>query len=89
MLSEMTHQQFDEWCAKDIIEPIGTSEPICRILTKIGRMIAAFMGQEMKDKDFMPWISKRAKRKEHQASLSPRQSAAAISSHLQMLVGAK
>jgi len=82
----MTHQQFDEWCAKDMIEPIGTSEPSCRILTKIGRMIAAFMGQEMKDKDFMPWIAKHKKRSKPK-SLSPKQSAIAISSHLRMLAG--
>ena len=88
MLSEMTHQQFDEWCAKDMVEPIGTTEPICRILTKIGRMIAAFMGQEMKDKDFMPWITKQSKRKEQRA-LTPRQSAVAINTHLQMLAGVK
>ena len=88
MLSTMTHAQFDEWCAKDMIEPIGTSEPICRILTKIGRMIAAFMGQEIKEKDFMPWIAKRAKRKEQQ-QLSPKQSAVAINTHLRMLAGAR
>lgn len=87
MLSGMTHEQFDEWCAKDMVEPIGTSEPVCRILTKIGRMIAAFMGQEAKDNDFMPWISKRAKRKQQQ--LSPKQSAVAINTHLRMLAGAK
>lgn len=88
MLSEMSHQQFDEWCAKDMIEPIGTSEPVCRILTKIGRTIAAFMGQETKDKDFMPWIANRTKRKAEK-QLTPRQSAVALRSHLQMLVGAK
>jgi hypothetical protein len=86
MLSKMSHQQFDEWCAKDMIEPIGTSEPLCRILTKIGRMIAAFMGQEMKDKDFMPWIAKHKRRAKPKA-LSPKQSAIAISSHLRMLAG--
>lgn len=88
MLSEMTHQQFDEWCAKDMIEPIGTSEPMCLILTKIGRIISAFMGQELKDKDFMPWIAKRTSPKAEK-TLSPRQSAVAIRSHLQILVGAK
>ena len=86
MLSKMSHREFDEWCAKDMIEPIGTSEPVCRILTKIGRMIAAFMGQEMKDRDFMPWIAKRKKRLRPKA-LSPKQSAVAISTHLRMLVG--
>ncbi len=86
MLSKMSHQQFDEWCAKDMIEPIGTSEPLCRILTKIGRMIAAFMGQEMKDRDFMPWIAKHKRRSKPKA-LSPKQSAIAISSHLRMLAG--
>ena len=82
----MSHRQFDEWCAKDMIEPIGTSEPVCRILTKIGRMIAAFMGQEMKDRDFMPWIAKHKKRARRKA-LSPKQSAIAIASHLRMLAG--
>ncbi len=82
----MSHQQFDEWCAKDMIEPIGTSEPVCRILTKIGRMIAAFMGQEMKDRDFMPWIAKHKKRSKLKA-LSPKQSAIAIASHLRILAG--
>ena len=86
MLSKMTHQQFDEWCAKDMIEPIGTSQETCRILTKIGRMIAAFMGQEMKEKDFMPWLSKQSKRRKPKA-LTPNQSVFAIRTHLQMLVG--
>lgn len=86
MLSQMSHEQFDEWCAKDLIEPIGTNDSTCRILTKIGRIIAAFMGQEMKDKDFMPWIAKHKKRSNTQA-LSPKQSAVAISTHLRMLAG--
>lgn len=86
MLSKMSHQQLDEWCAKDMIEPIGTDAELCRILTKIGRMIAAFMGQEMKDRDFMPWIAKHKKRTKPKA-LSPKQSAIAIASHLRMLAG--
>ena len=46
------------------------------------------MGQEMKDTDFMPWLKKQIKpQKEKQ--LTPRQSAVALRSHLQMLVGAK
>jgi uncharacterized protein YktB (UPF0637 family) len=86
MLSQMSHEQFDEWCAKDLIEPIGTNDSTCRILTKIGRIIAAFMGQEMKDKDFMPWIAKHKKRAKPKA-LSPKQSGIAIAAHLRVLAG--
>lgn len=45
MLDRMTHAQFDEWCAKDVIEPIG-SRGTNDILTKLAMMIAGFLGQE-------------------------------------------
>lgn len=41
----MTHAQFDEWCAKDLIEPIGSSGTN-EILTRLAMMIAGFLGQE-------------------------------------------
>lgn len=41
----MTHTQFDEWCAKDLIEPIG-SRGTNEILTRLAMMIAGFLGQE-------------------------------------------
>jgi hypothetical protein len=85
MLSEMSHEQFDEWCAKDMIEPIGSMQPVCEILAKIGKMIAAFMGHEMKDEHFMPWIAKKTKRAASQ--LTPRQSAVALTNHLRVLAG--
>lgn len=85
MLSEMSHEQFDEWCAKDMIEPIGSMQPVCQILTKIGRIIGAFMGHEMTDKDFMPWIAKKSAKPSRQ--LTPRQSSIALTNHLRMLAG--
>lgn len=45
MLSRMTHEQFNEWMAKDIVEPIG-SDSTNTILAKIGVLIAAFMGNK-------------------------------------------
>lgn len=83
----MSHEQFDEWCAKDMIEPIGSMQPVCDILTKIGKIIAAFMGHEMEESHFMPWIKKKSKRAMSQ--LTPRQSAVAITNHLRMLAGGK
>lgn len=81
MLAAMTHDQFDEWCAKDIIEPIGSMQPVCEILAKIGGLIAAFVGHELKEEHFMPWI----KPPKIEKKLTPRQSAAALQSHLRML----
>lgn len=87
MLSEMSHEQFNEWCAKDMIEPIGSNPVVCQVLTKIGKIIAAFMGQEMEDSHFMPWAKKQKKNESRQ--LTPRQSAVALTNHLHMLAGAK
>lgn len=55
MLAGMSHAQFDEWIAKDIVEPIG-SDGTNSILAKIGVLIAAFMGQkEVTMKSFRYW----------------------------------
>ena len=88
MLSGMSHETFNMWCAKDIIEPIGSMQPVCDILAKIGKIIAAFAGHEMDLADFMPW-AKKAKKARAQITLTPRQSAVAIQSHLTMLAGGK
>lgn len=56
MLSRMTHEQFAEWCAKDIIEPIGQSGTH-DILAKIGVLIAAFMGnKDITIQTFKHWM---------------------------------
>lgn len=56
MLSRMSHAEFTEWCAKDLIEPIGmhgTNE----ILVRLAVMIAAYLGQEGVTKNaFAPWM---------------------------------
>lgn len=52
----MTHRQFAEWCAKDIIEPIGQSGTQ-DILAKIGVLIAAFMGnKDITIQTFKHWM---------------------------------
>lgn len=52
----MTHAQFDEWCAKDLIEPIGTSGTN-EILTRLAMMIAGYLGQEdVKPSAFAWWM---------------------------------
>lgn len=56
MLDRMTHAQFDEWCAKDLIEPIGTSGTN-DILTRLAMMIAGYLGQEdVKASAFAWWM---------------------------------
>lgn len=54
VMDSMTHEQFDEWCAYDMIEPIGT-QPICEVLTSIGLLVSAALGVTSKVKHFMPW----------------------------------
>jgi len=56
MLDRMSPELFDEWCAKDEVEPIGYSS---RMLGLIAFQLAAYMaGEKAKDvdgEDFMPW----------------------------------
>lgn len=56
MLSRMTHAQFEEWHAKDLIEPIGnygTNE----ILARLCVLIATYLGQkDVKKAAFAPWM---------------------------------
>ena len=58
MLNEMTPQQFDEWHAKDLIEPIG-SRSVTYVLSIIGEIIATYLGCDMKAADFTPWVEQR------------------------------
>ena len=56
MLDSMSPQQFDEWIAKDLIEPIGHVNQMAGF---IAYAIAAYMGgkdAEAKPVDFMPWL---------------------------------
>lgn len=56
MLDSMTHEQFAEWCAKDTIEPIGTSGTN-DILARIGVLIAMYMGNKEADETlFKHWM---------------------------------
>jgi len=56
MLSRMSHAQFDEWCAKDLIEPIG-SRGTNHILTRLAMLIAGYLGQDdAKPEAFAWWL---------------------------------
>ena len=56
MLSKMSHNQFDEWCAKDIVEPIG-SNGTNEILMRLAMVVAMASGlKEAKVSDFATWI---------------------------------
>ena len=56
MLDSMPPELFDEWCAKDIIEPIG-HEATRHILALIGVTLAQVNGvKDAKLEYFMPWI---------------------------------
>lgn len=84
MLKTMTHQQWNEWCAKDEIEPIGTPQGLAEILTKLGTMIAAIMGQTVKDSHFMPWVKEKPNE-----TLTRSESSSAITAALQISAGVK
>ena len=55
MLDHMTTDQFNEWCAKDAIEPIG-EEKTRVILGMIGMILAKFAGANLTEEDFTPWV---------------------------------
>ena len=55
MLDRMTTKQFDEWCAKDAVEPIG-EEKTRIILGMIGIILARFAGANLTERDFTPWV---------------------------------
>lgn len=55
MLDHMTTDQFDEWCAKDVIEPIG-EEKTRVLLGMIGMIVAKFAGINLSEQDFTPWV---------------------------------
>jgi len=55
MLENMSTKQFDEWCAKDSIEPIGL-ESVRAILAQLAMIVSNFAGVKMTPADFMPWV---------------------------------
>ncbi len=83
MLSKMSHEQWNEWLAKDLIEPIG-SGPVTDLLAKIGRMIAAFMGTDLQESDLLPW---KKPRKQQQQALRGKQAAAFVNQQLRLAAG--
>ena len=56
MLSRMTHAQFEEWHAKDLIEPIG-NHGTNEILARLCVLVATYLGQkDVKKSAFAPWM---------------------------------
>lgn len=53
MLDQMSPEQFHEWCAKDLVEPIGHAGTH-EILSQIAYMLASYLGA----KDVTPWTYK-------------------------------
>lgn len=55
MLESMTVEQFDEWAAKDMIEPVGYQS---QMLGLIGWYLYGALNTdgELKPEDFMPWL---------------------------------
>ena len=80
MLDSMTHAQFDEWCAKDLVEPIGTPRKLTEAVARLGVMIAAINGHEVQESHFMPWNPDEEKTRD----LTRAESAAAITAQLQI-----
>jgi hypothetical protein len=57
MLSQMSHKQFDEWCAKDLVEPIG-SNGTNEILMRLAMVVATGLGhKDVTVGDFATWIA--------------------------------
>jgi hypothetical protein len=57
MLDAMPIDQFNEWCAKDRIEPIGHGT---RMLGLLAYMLASYLSPEKVDsKAFLPWLTEK------------------------------
>lgn len=55
MLESMTPRQFEEWFARDRIEPIG-NKGIHDLLTRIGSCVASMVSENpVSEKEFRPW----------------------------------
>jgi len=67
MLESMTPGEFDEWCAKDAIEPIGYStQTLAMILYLIHTYLS---GEASGDSEaFMPWTKYTNNEQQHQNS---------------------
>jgi len=76
MLEAMTPEQFDEWHAKDLIEPIG-SRSVTYVLSLLGEIIATYLGCDMKAADFTPWVI------QPETSVTPNESGILITAALQ------
>lgn len=64
MLDSMTPKQFDEWCAKDAVEPIGT-EATRMVLGMIGVSMLASMGcSDAQLSWFLPWVKEKEEKEE-------------------------
>ncbi len=69
MLDEMTPQQFLEWQAKDLIEPIG-HRGTHEILALFASMVANWMGNKnIKPESFMWWRQKQQEDSKPEASM--------------------
>ena len=53
LLDSMTPQQFNEWVAYDVVEPIVHSE---RLLAYLVKLVATFTGNKVDDEVLTPWI---------------------------------
>mgnify|MGYP003629786907 CR=1 FL=1 len=54
VLDSMTPQQFDEWCVRDSIVPIGHTR---KMLAYIAWLIASYVSREkIEPKSLMPWL---------------------------------
>lgn len=83
LLDSLTPQQWHEIQALDCVEPIGWRGAEM-ILARIGELLAAFVGSQMRASDFAPWLPT-AKAK----PLTVAESREALTTHLKQLVGAR
>jgi hypothetical protein len=81
MLEAMSPQQWREWQIADVVEPVGV-RGLEIILARIGELVAAAVGGNMKAADFAPWLPRAEDRQ-----LTPAESAEAITKHLRGLAG--
>jgi len=68
MLDSMSPAQFDEWAAKDLVEPVGYQSQMMGYVAYLLHAWIAGADSTLEPHDFMPWVSKAEEPKTNNAA---------------------
>ncbi len=69
MLDGMTPEEFDEWCIKDEVEPIGYHVQATGLLCWLVYSYMAGDKGDAKAEDFMPWVRHQTRKPQNRQAM--------------------